>query len=436
DPRRTAGAGPLAPSGGRTGPFAGRRPAGVDAADAPPCGHHHVRAAAGVRDRPVAGRLLPPPRQEAEAVPDDAADRGDDRRGHDQELHLRRGPLRGHARGDRTGQAPGAARVLHLEGRRDRRAVQAGPARRRLARGGRLRDLRRLREPGRLPPLPDVPPARARAPVPRLHGRAALLRPASLRARPPEDPGGRRRGRLRRRLQHRLPLRHGVARHPRAHHRPGGVGPDQGVRRLLEPPPPRTPRRAAAPGDPVGVGAADPRAPQRPAAVDVPDPVDVHGGDQPGDAQRVADPGVLHPRLGLRRCARGGRPARCRRAGAAPPEVEPHRGRLDLAGLLRRDARRRHQGVPVRRGDGARQDRDHRRSLEHRGHREHRPALDDRQLRGERRIHRPRHGPAHGADLRGRPPELQPADGRGLVRPAGAQEGRRAFPGTAAPAAV
>ena len=43
-----------------------------------------------------------------------------------------------------------------------------------------------------------------------------------------------------------------------------------------------------------------------PAAVDVPDPVDVHRGDQPGAAQRLDDARLLHPRRELRRRARRG----------------------------------------------------------------------------------------------------------------------------------
>ena len=95
---------------------------------------------------------------------------------------------------------------------------------------------------------------------------------------------GRRRRRVRRRLQH----RHG--RTP-----PSGATPTcritgpavwdlkRRLRRLLE-------RTAAATRGPLlletagGVGAADPAAPQPAPAVDVPDPGDVPGGDQPGHA--------------------------------------------------------------------------------------------------------------------------------------------------------
>ena len=95
-------------------------------------------------------------------------------------------------------------------------------------------------------------------------------------------------------------------------------------------------RERAADADDHGLdlGAAHPRAPQRPPAVDVPDPVDVPRGDQPGAAQHLDDARLLHPRRGLRRRpGRGGR-ARGRRTPAAAGEVQPHRGRLDLARVL------------------------------------------------------------------------------------------------------
>ena len=69
--------------------------------------------------------------------------------------------------------------------------------------------------------------------------RPAVLGPAPLRPRPPQDPGRRRGGRLRRRLQHRHGVRHRVARHPRPDHRAGRVGPQARLRRLLEPQPPQ-----------------------------------------------------------------------------------------------------------------------------------------------------------------------------------------------------
>ena len=53
------------------------------------------------------------------------------------------------------------------------------------------------------------------AALPGLQRRLAGTRPAPLRARPPQDPGRRRHGGVRRRLQHRDGVRHGVARHAR-----------------------------------------------------------------------------------------------------------------------------------------------------------------------------------------------------------------------------
>ena len=94
-----------------------------------------------------------------------------------------------------------------------------------------------VRQHRRAPAVQALPAEREGARLPRLLGRLALLRPAPLRPRPPQDPRRRRRGRVRRRLQHRLGLRHGVARHALPDHRTGGVGPDPGLRRLLEPAP-------------------------------------------------------------------------------------------------------------------------------------------------------------------------------------------------------
>ena len=121
-------------------------------------------------------------------------------------------------------RAPDPLRVLHLEGRRDRRGVQAGaePGGRPRRRG--LRGLRRVRQPGGLAAVQAVRPAAQGAGVPRLQRRLAVLRPAPLRPRPPQDPGRRRPGRLRRRLQHRLGLRHRVARHARPDHRARACG--------------------------------------------------------------------------------------------------------------------------------------------------------------------------------------------------------------------
>ncbi len=83
------------------------------------------------------------------------------------------------------------------------------------------------------------------------------------------------RGGVRGRLQHRHAVRHRVARHARADHRAGGVGPQARLRGLLEPAPaPADPaqRAAAAAGHGLDLGAEDPDPPQRAAAVDVPDP--------------------------------------------------------------------------------------------------------------------------------------------------------------------
>ena len=111
---------------------------------------------------------------------------------------------------------------------------------------------------------------------------------------------------LRRRLQHRLGVRDRVARHPRPDHRAERRRPAPGLRGLLEPAPaaavPRQ-RAAAAGRDAERVGAAHPVPAQRAAAVDVPHPRDVHRGDQPGQHQRLDDPGLLHPRPGPRRRA-------------------------------------------------------------------------------------------------------------------------------------
>ena len=86
-------------------------------------------------------------------------------------------------------------------------------------------------------------------------------------------------------------------------HRARRLGPEARLRGLLEPQPApavRAERASAADGDRVDLGAADPAAPQRAAAVDVPDPVDVPRGDHPVQPQRLDDPRLLHPRPGLR----------------------------------------------------------------------------------------------------------------------------------------
>ena len=233
------------------------RPAPQHAPEDPAGG---FRRAAAARDRADPGRLLPAPRQEAEAVPDHRAERGRGRRRHGDDVHLRPGPVRRHAGRDRRRAAADPLRDLHLEGRRGRRAVQA-----RAGRGGRpgRRRLRHLRRASRTwwsrPAVQAVPAEHQGAALPRLHRRAAVLRPAPLRPRPPQDPRGRRRGRLRRRLQHRHAVRDRVARHALPDHRSRRLGPQAGVRRLLEPAPAQAvpgQRAAAAARDRLAVGAA------------------------------------------------------------------------------------------------------------------------------------------------------------------------------------
>ena len=80
--------------------------------------------------------------------------------------------------------------------------------------------------------------------------------------------------------------------------------------------------------------------------------------------------------------------ARGRRTHPGAAEVQPHRGRLDLARLLLPAARRRGADLPVPRRDGAREDRDHRRHLVDGRHRQHRPAQPAGQLRDQPRGHR------------------------------------------------
>ena len=204
-------------------------------------------------------------------------------------------------------------RDLHLEGRRGRRAVQDGARRRRRPRRRGLRasttgsptsSCRRAFK--RFPPTLKV----LRYPV--YAAGLAVLRPAPLRPRPPQDPGRRRR-------------------------RSGSSAATTSARRT--PPSGATPTcRITGPGvwdlkrafadfwnlnrahrlrrserpllleTAVDLGAADPGAPQRAAAVDVPDPVDVPRGDQPGQPQHLDDARLLHPRPGLRRRARWPRP--------------------------------------------------------------------------------------------------------------------------------
>ena len=157
-------------------------------------------------------------------------------------------------------------------GERFKRAlVGGGPAR-----CGGLLHLRRVRQPGRVADLQAVPAGVKMLRYPGLHRRFAL-RPAPLRTRPPQDPGRRRRVGFVGRLQHRLRLRDRVARHPHPHSRPRRVGPQAGVRRLLEPPTAvagcSTNERPLLLRDGLHVGATVPVPAQRAAAVDVPDPL-------------------------------------------------------------------------------------------------------------------------------------------------------------------
>ncbi|CAA9366141.1 MAG: Cardiolipin synthetase, partial [uncultured Nocardioides sp.] len=398
-----------------------------------------ARPAGRVRDRALGRRLLPPTREEATALPGDAPPdrRGGRRRAHD--VHLRAGPLRRHARRDRRGAEAGPLRDLHLEGRRGRRALQGGAHR---GGGPRRRGplhLRRLRQPGRRAGLQAVPAVAQGAALPGVDRGPQVLEAASLRPRPPQAAGRRRRGRLPRRLQHRLPLRHGVARHPRADHRTRRVGPQACLRRLLEPQPatgPAAQRPTAAAGDRLDVGAGDPHPPQRPPAVALPDPVDVPRGDPPGEPQHLDHPGLLPARPGLRGLAGGRGAAGRRRTDPAAAEVQPHRGRLDLARLLRPAALGRGVRAALPRRDGARQDRDDRRQLVDRGHRQHRPAQPPGQLRDQPRDHRLGLRRGDGADLPHRPGQLPRADAQrvGGARPQ--PQVHRELPGTAPAAAL
>ncbi len=175
---------------------------------------------------------------------------------------------------------------------------------------------------------------------------------------------------------------------------------------------------AAAPRDLVDVGVADPLPPQRAAAVDVPDPVDVHRGDQPRVGQRLDDARLLLPRPGLRRRDEAGRGPRGRRTSPAAAEVQPHRGRLDLARLLLPAAQLRRPDLPLQGRDGARQDVDHRRDLVDGRHGERRPAQPPGQLRDQRRGDR--RGVRAGArgDLPRRRVELPRADAGRSGKPA------------------
>ena len=316
-------------------------------------------------------------RAQAEAVPDHAAGRGDDRRGHGHDVHLRRRTCtttcwpRSRApqqqvlfetyiwKGDEIGErfkqalAEAADRGVEVYAIYDGfanlvvvAAVQAVPA-----------VVKVLR-------------------VPRLQRRLAVLRPAPLRPRPPQDPGRRRQGRLRRRLQHRLGLRDRVARHPLPDHRARRVGPEAGLRRLLEP----APARGSGRRPPLLLETASDWEPRIRVHRNVPRlwmfPIRAMYLEAINRASRniwmthayfIPDQDFVDA-LDRRRAARGRRPA------PAAAQVQPHRRRLDLARLLRPAARRRGPDLPVPGRDGARQDRHHRRQLDHGRHRQHRPA--------------------------------------------------------------
>ena len=272
-------------------------------------------------------------------------------------------------------------RDLHLEGRRDRRAVQDRAGRRRPTAASRSTCIYDgFANLVVSPPFKRFPPEREGAALPRLHRRAALLGPAPLRPRPPQDPGGRRRGRLRGRLQHRHRLRDRVARHPRADHRrracgtssapsrtsgtstaAGGSGTASG--RCCWRPPPSGSRGSGSTATSRGCGCS------RSAAMYL-------EAINRATPQRLDDPRLLHPRPGLRRRAARTPPRR----GVDVRLLMPLKSNHIVADWISRgyfcqllDA-----GVRIlrfQRRDGARQDRHHRRQLVDRRHRQHRPAL-------------------------------------------------------------
>ena len=173
-------------------------------------------------------------------------------------------------------------------------------------------------------------------------------------------------------------------------------------------------RATAPPGDGIDVGADDPLPPQRAPTLDVPHPVDVHGGHRPRQHEHLDDDGLLPAGPRLRQRPDGRCEARGRRPCAHPGQVQPRGLRLDLARLLQPAAGRRREGAALPRRDGARQDRHHRRHLDDGRHGEHRPAQPDRQLRDQRRDHRPRPGRLAGGDLPDRRVELPRADQCGV----------------------
>ena len=297
----------------------------------------------------VPGRLLPPPRQEAQAVPDPHGPETSGGRGHGDDLHLRPGPVRRHARRHRGSPEAGPVRDLHLEGRRPG-AVQAGAHRR--GRPGRRGHghLRLVRQPGRAPAVQALPAGRARAGVPRLLRRAggsstcAATAATTARSSSSTTPSA-----------------------SWAATTSAPPTPPSGATRTAGSPVPRSGTSTRAFADfwnlhrASGSGTASADAARRP--LDWEPRIRVHRNvprlwmfpiramyiEAMNRARAtVDDPGLLHPRRGLRRRARGRRAARGRRTPAPPGEVQPHRGRLDLAGLLRRAARRGASDPPFR----------------------------------------------------------------------------------------
>ena len=271
------------------------------------------------------------------------------------------------------------------------------------------------------PAFKRFPPIDEGAALPGLRRRLAVLRPAPLRPRPPQDPRRRRRGRVRRRLQHRVGVRHRVARHARPDHRARRLGPRAGVRRLLEPAPAPAARRqraAAAARDRRRAGSRRSGSTATCRGCGCSRSGRCTSRRSTGPAEHLADPGLLHPRPGLRRRADERRPARGRRPAAAAREVQPHRGRLDLARLLRPAARRRGPDLPLPRRDGARQDRHHRRHVVDGRHRQHRPAQPARATtRSTSRSSTDDLAAGDGEDLRARPVQLHRAHPRRVGGP-------------------
>ena len=173
-------------------------------------------------------------------------------------------------------------------------------------------------------------------------------------------------------------VRDRVARHPRADHRPWGLGPQARLRRLLEPQPPAAaaPQRApAAAGDRLHLGAADPLPPQRAGAVDVPDPRRCTSRRSTAPATRIwmtqayfiPDQDFVDA---MKAAARRGVDVRLLMPLKSNHIVADWISRGYFSQLL--EAGR--ADLPLPRRDGARQDRHRRRHLVHRRHRQRRPA--------------------------------------------------------------